>query len=228
MPITMPVAALGSSVLGAGASLLGARSAARATQRATDQAIDLQRQQYDQSRADLSPFMQAGYRAVGDYRDQISDLPAWSFGPQQYVQSPGFDYLLNRTLDQVEARGAAGGYRLSSAMLDRLADTTRGLLSQDYYQQQALSRQNYESDRNYRANGLYNLAALGQNAAAQTASANQGYANNVSNALLQNAANQGNAAMGAAGNFNNLLGQGLNAFAYHNNPPYGGVVKTGA
>lgn len=225
MPIaTVPGAIVGSSILGAGASLLGANSAARASQRATDQAVELQRQQYDQMRADLAPYVQAGYGALDDYRAQVADLPAWSFGPQDYVESPGFNYLLDRTLDQVQARGAAGGYRLSSAMMRQLADATRGLLSQDYYQQQALSRANYESDRNYRAGGLYNLAGLGQNAAAQVGNAGQGYASGVSNALLNNAATQGAAAQNAAGAVNNLIGQGLNAYVSYKTSPAGATA----
>lgn len=214
----MPIGSIAPAVIGAGASLLGARQAAKSSQKATDAALALQERQYDLSRADMWPYIQAGIGALGDYRDNIANMPAWSFTPQTYQESPGLRYLVDRTLDQVQARGAAGGYRLSEPMLLQLAETTQGLLSQDYYQQQALSRANYESDRNFRTNGLYNLAGLGLNAAGQVSGAGQAYATTGANALLNSGAGQAAQAQSAAGTFNSLLQQGVDAYNARRRP----------
>jgi hypothetical protein len=204
----MPVAAVAPAALGAGASLLGANAAARASRRATDASLNLQRQQFDQIRADQQPYMNAGYGALEDLRGDLAAGSNWSFTPQQYVESPGFNYLLDRTLAQVQARAAAGGYRLSEATLQRMTDATRGMLSQDYYQQQGVSRANYESDRDWRTSGLTSLGGWGQAAAGQVGAAGQNYATQGGNALLAHGANQVAGARGVASDFNSLLGQG--------------------
>jgi hypothetical protein len=214
----MPIATAAPAIIGAGASLLGANSAARASRNATRSAMDLQRQQYDQTRADQQPYVQAGYDALGGYQDAINAPSTWAYGPQDYLESPGFNYLLDRSLDQVQARAAAGGYSLSSAAMRQLADTTQGLLSQDYYQQQGISRANYESDRNYRTGGLYNLTTLGQNAAAGVGTAGQTYANYAGNALIGDARYRGDAMKSAYGTAGDLIGKGLDAYAAGRQP----------
>lgn len=219
MPLPF-LATLGASALGAGASLLGANAAAKAQRRATEASLKLQKEQYDQTRADQLPYMTAGYGAVEDLQGDLQAGPTWAYGPEDYRQSPGFNYLLDQTLAQVQARAAAGGFRLSDATLARLAQSTGGLLSQDYYQQQGISRANYESDRNWRTTGLTNLAGWGQNAAGQAGMAGQNYASGANNALMSRGAAQGAAAMNKAGVVNSLLSQAADAYgAYKSRLP---------
>jgi len=56
-------AILAASVVGAGTSMLGASKASKASQKATDAQIAAQKAQYDQTRADLQPYVQSGYKA---------------------------------------------------------------------------------------------------------------------------------------------------------------------
>lgn len=79
----------------------------------------------------------------------------------------------------------------------------------------ALGNRAYETSRyDTQTGNLFNLANLGQGAAAQSNTAAQNYANSTSQNLFSNAANQGNAALTSAAQFNSLLGSGIGALTY--------------
>jgi hypothetical protein len=58
-------AMIGSAVIGGGASIYGANKAAKASKNATQAANDLQRYQYDTTRADQAPWRAIGGQAIG-------------------------------------------------------------------------------------------------------------------------------------------------------------------
>lgn len=60
----MAAAILGSAVVGGIASSSAAKKAAKVSGAASDKSLDLQREQYERSRQDLAPYVQAGYRGV--------------------------------------------------------------------------------------------------------------------------------------------------------------------
>ena len=77
----MPIVA--AAVIGAGASIYGAsrqasaaKSAANAQQRATDQTLQLQREQYNQTRADQEPWRQAGVGALNALANPTANFQA--------------------------------------------------------------------------------------------------------------------------------------------------------
>ena len=72
----MPVAAIvGASVIGAGASIVSAKKAAKAATKAADLSVAEQRRQYDQTRADQAPYRETGANAL--------DRPAGLYGVQR-------------------------------------------------------------------------------------------------------------------------------------------------
>jgi hypothetical protein len=68
------VAIAGSAVIGAGASIYAGNQAAGATKQGAKDATAAQLYMYDQSRADLAPYRNVGYSALGD----LSRLYGWS------------------------------------------------------------------------------------------------------------------------------------------------------
>lgn len=64
MAITTAAAILGAAVVGGAATAYAGSKAAKASETATATGTSLQREQYQQSRADQQPFMQAGYGAA--------------------------------------------------------------------------------------------------------------------------------------------------------------------
>lgn len=73
--------------IGAGTSLYENSKAAGAAQDATDKSLALQKQMYDTTRADLSPYSQTGVAALGNLR-QLTGLPA-NIAPTPSNPPPG-------------------------------------------------------------------------------------------------------------------------------------------
>lgn len=130
---------------------------------------------------------------------------------------------------QLNSGNAQNAAQLNSANALNAANLARS----DYQYAQGRADQNFNVDRAYgtdlalgnrayetsrydtATNNLFNLANIGQGAAAQTNQAAQNAANTTSNALFSSAAAQGNAALGSAAATNGLIGSGLNALAYY-------------
>jgi hypothetical protein len=68
--MSMAWIAVGTAVVGAGASIYGAKKSAGATSSASQRAIDAENKRFEEGRADLAPYRQAGYGAL----DMISQL----------------------------------------------------------------------------------------------------------------------------------------------------------
>lgn len=252
----MPFPILAAATLGAGAlsALSGnsaAKKAAEASRYATDQSIGLQREQFDRTQANLSPYMQAGSvglnglqeRAAGPgYTAADYSAPAgFSYSADDYQESPGLQFALDRGVGAINSQAAANGSMYSGKTLKDVGTFTantllkdfhneRGFAQGQYTDQRNFDRANYLDDRNYGANrydtqtGVHQyLAGTGANAAAGVGNAGMAYAQNAGNALQQNASNVGNAGLVQSSNFSNLLGQGLGALAYGG---FGGVSSS--
>ncbi len=161
-----------------------AGKAASAQNRASQQANALQSQMYENARADLAPYQQAGTNALGG-------LNALANGDYSAFQnSPDYQFALQQGMQGLDRSAAARGALYSGGQQADLISFAQGLASQNL--------------GNYR-NSLMQLAGMGQNAAGQIAGAGQGYAN----AYGQNANNaayaQGSAALTQGNNWSQAL-----------------------
>lgn len=86
MPLAL--ALVGSAIIGGGASMLASNHAANVSQQATDQSIAAQQAQYQQTRADEAPYVQAGYGALNALRDRLG-LPTQGAGATATTSQPG-------------------------------------------------------------------------------------------------------------------------------------------
>lgn len=196
----MPIGALiGSAVVGAGASIYGANKAASAQEKAANQASQLQKDQYAQTRADLAPYRDAGQTALGQYQGLLGmrGKDAQSAAMSQYTESPFLGQLVNRTTSAVEASRAARGGLFSGGAAQEIGDRAGQLYLGDY--------NNYLS----RIGGMTDM---GQNAATQTgqfgANAAAGQANSALAAGNAKAGGYANMANGV----NNALSQGAQLY----------------
>lgn len=199
----MPIVA--AAVIGAGASIYGAsqqasaaRDAANASKKATDATLALQREQYNQTRADQEPWRLAGQNALGQLANPNANFQA----------SPDYNFRMQAGLEGVTQNRAVSGLLNSGSAL-------RGL--NDYAQNTAASE--FGSWWNRQAG----LAGVGQAANQTNAQAGSAYANSSQNALMQNAQTQGqsayyagNAAAQGAGQVAGAIGWGIQ------NYPWGG------
>lgn len=154
-----------SGVIGGISGSKSADKAAKAQQNAADQATRESARQYDQTRQDLMPWMDAGRNAlVGLQQVQAGDFSG-------FRADPGYQWSQQQGLQALDRSAAARGSLFSGgADADRIA-FGQGLASQqfgDWYNRQAA------------------LAGVGQTTA-----------NQLGQFGAQNAANQGNALIGA-------------------------------
>ena len=102
-------AIIGSAVLGAGASIASGNKAAKAQQRAAQQAADVQRQQYEQTRADLAPYRDMGESAMQPYAGALGLMgpEGYQRALDGYTQSPFLARMVQDTTNAVDASRAA-------------------------------------------------------------------------------------------------------------------------
>lgn len=183
----MPVAAVAiPAVAGlAGAAIQGraAGKAASAANRASEQANALQQQQYQQTRSDLSPYLQEGQNALAG----ISRLNAGDYSGFQ--NSPDYLFALQQGQQGVERSAAARGGLYSGGNLADLTNYAQGMASQQLGQ--------------YR-NSLMSLANMGASSGSALAGVGQNYAGAVGNNLANGANATGSAALTQGNNLSQL------------------------
>lgn len=196
--ISIPTGAaiLGAGALGAAGSvasgMIGSSAAEKAAQEqaaAAQQAAQMQMQMFQQTQANLSPFVQAGQGGTQALQRLTGTNPGGNpltapltkpFAPtmEQLAQTPGYQFVLDQGLKSTQNSYAAQGLGQSGAALKGAANYAEGLAGTTYQSQ----FQNYLAQNQQIYGMLGGLSSLGENAAAMTGS-------------------QGLQASGAAGNF---------------------------
>jgi hypothetical protein len=198
MPAVVPLVGVAAGVYSASRQSRAARDSARASSDATQASIDEQRRQYDLTRSDQRPFLDAGYDALGRQQRIIDG------DYSQFQNSPDYTYAYDEMQRGIE-RGAAsrGGLYNGGTSVD-LAKHLGGLANQNL---------------NSYWNKLAGRAGQGQVTASGLGALGAGMANNISSLNMTNAANQASsyqqradalsgAAFGAAGLFGNWYNGG--------------------
>lgn len=186
MPWGVAIAAVG-SVVASNNAKKGAKSAANASQAASDAQVEEQRRQYDQSRTDQLPFLQAGEGALKRQEAYLSgDTSGFeNSADYKFAVDQGFKGL-NRGLAR------SGGLWSGGGDADRIA-LGQGLATQ--------------YGNNY-WNKLAGQAGQGQNSANTLGGLGANMAGAIGNAYGNNALAQGQSAYGRA-NANNSAIAGL-------------------
>lgn len=180
-----PVTAItgGATIFGAASSSSAARSASRAQQQSADAATAEQRRQFDLTRADQQPWLQAGQNALSRLQD-----------PSAFQADPGYAFTRSEGMRGIERSAAARGGATGGNALRALTQFNAGLADQAYgnwWNRQA------------------GLAGAGQASAQSIGAFGQQTANNIGNNLM--AAGDARAS-GIVGQSNALTG-GLSSLA---------------
>lgn len=189
----MPWGAVIGAVVGGIAQNSAAKKGAKATDQSSQRSIDEQRRQFDLTRQDQMPWLDAGRGALGD----MQRLMGGDFS--KFYQSPDYTFARDQGLQSLE-RGAAarGGMYSGGADADRMRFAS-GLASQNYG--------NFYSR-------LQSMAGQGQTTASNLGQMGMGMANNIGNSLM-NAGNARASAYQQQGNNWAQLAGGLgNMFTY--------------
>lgn len=122
-------------------------------------ATGVSREMYEQGRADLAPFREAGLGAIGRYQELLRD-------PSKVKETPGYQFRMEEGLEGVMRKGAAGGKLFSG-------ETGKGLV--EFGQQYATSEYDKALQREFSLAQMGATAASGQ--AQQAGTAGQTLAN---------------------------------------------------
>jgi hypothetical protein len=138
---------------------------------------------------------------------------AFTYNPNKYVASPGYDFRRNQGLLALDRTAAANAGLQSGAALKAAARFGGDLAAQDYREfdardyARALDAYNSSVARsNTGYNRLAGLADVGQTAGTQIGTAGQNYATNVGNLTGQAGQATGAGYLGAGSSINNLFG----------------------
>lgn len=156
--------AVGSAAVGVIGGIMGNRSASKgadAAARAQMAAIEEQRRQYDQTRTDSMPWLQAGQNALGGLQGLLSD-------PNSIQDSNAYQFRFNQQLQGLDRSAAKNGSLYSGGHRADLMNYSGGLASQEFGNQW---------------NRLAGLAGVGQATASNLGQLGQQSAGNIGNAL---------------------------------------------
>lgn len=183
----------GGSVLGGILGGKGAKKAAKAQVQVAREGLALQKQMFEQGRADLAPWREAGGQAIGQGLAMLQ--PGYD-----YTASPGYDWRFNEGQRAVEGSAASKGLLMSGGNLKDLTRFGQGLAAADY---------------NDQFNRTMAVASGGQQAATNSANFGQNYANSATNTLgnigqakASGYAGVNQAIQGTLGNLMTLYGMG--------------------
>ncbi len=193
-------AVVGSAVIGAGA----ANKAASTQASAANRAAELQNEQYQQTRQDQMPWMQAGRAAL----DKLTPLATnyQKFGMGQFQADPGYAFRLSEGQKALDRSAAARGGLISGGALKAAQRYGQEMGSQEYTN--AFNR--YQTERAAQLNPLQSLAGVGQTTAQQLGAAGAANAANVGNLMTSGAAAQAAGYVGGANALTSGLGTYMN------------------
>ena len=194
----------GAVVVGSVVSSQAAKSGAKTQAAAADRAGELQQQQYEQTRQDQMPWMEAGEAALNKLAPLASNYQ--KFGQAQFEQDPGYAFRLSEGQKALDRSAAARGGLISGSALKAAQRYGQDFGSQEYTN--AFNR--YQTERNAQLNPLQSLAGVGQTTAQNLGQAGQNMATNVGGYMTGGAAATAAGQMGQANAINQGLGSYMN------------------
>jgi hypothetical protein len=193
------MAAAGSTLLslfGANKQAGAAKDAANISAAATREQTQLQRDMFNEQKANQAPYLAAGTNALAQLTQGTAPGGQFSrpFSMADYQADPGYGFRLGEGLKAMSHQAGARGGLISGQTMKGMEEYRQGLASQEYGN--AFNR--YQTNRANMLQPLQSLAGVGQSANNALAQGGQSYANQAGQYGMTNAANQGNAALAGA------------------------------
>ena len=208
MAAAVPLAIVGGSIIGGALANRGAKKAGDAAADAADAQTKVQWNMYNQNREDLAPWREAGVRSLADLERVQGTYEGAVMDPNQYKQSPGYNWLEQQGRAAVNRQSAAQGQFGSGRHQKDLMQYGQGLALQDY--------QGYLGRLESLMNRYAGTSQVGQTASGQIAGLGANAANQVGSAQYASQINQGNARTGLYQNLSNIGTNATNQFMLNN------------
>lgn len=203
------------SLISGGVGLLAQDKAVDAQTKAAEDARNLQLQMYNQNRADLAPWREAGVGALNQINSRMPEFTR-RFGMSDYEQDPGYQFRLSEGEKGINRAAQARGLWDSGSTLKALARYNSNMGSQEFGN--AYNR--FTQDQTNAYNKLSNLAGLGQTSAQQTATLGGQYAANAGELGMQGANARASGYIGGANTIANAINQGISGYQQNQYMPY--------
>jgi hypothetical protein len=209
MPFVSAAIAAGGAIAGGALGMSGASKQANAALQGTEDSLALQKQEYNQNRADQAPWRQAGGQAVSTLSSMVEPGGSLShnFGAQDFQTDPGYDFRLQQGQQALDRSAAAKGNLFSGGTLKANDQYNQGFASNEY--QNAYNR--FQENRGTQYNQLAGLAGMGQTSVAQTGAAGSQYGANAGNTMFQGQTQAANAQAAGLGAMSQGINQGINS-----------------
>ena len=225
----MPIGAVGGAILGsavigaissdsaADAQAEAAGSASAAQLQAQRESNALQKEMYDQNRADMQPWREAGMGALSQLSTGLRQGGDFNrnFTMADFQADPGYAFRQAEGQKAIDNSAAARGSSLSGATLKALSRYGQDYASNEY--QNGYNRWN--NDMSTRYNRLAGVAGTGQTATQQIGAYGQNTASNIAqgnmntaNQVASNIIGAGNARASGYVGMANALSGGANSY----------------
>ncbi len=203
-------AVIGSAVVGGVMQGNAAKDAANTQAGATDRAAAATERQYQQNRADMTPWREAGVTALN--QQTAGMVPGGDFNRDftlsDFTADPGYQYRLDQGREALEGSAAARGQLLSGGTLKALTRYGQDQGSGEY--QSAYQR--FNADRDRRFNRLSAVAGTGQTATNNIATMGAAATESSNTSRVSSADTQAAGTIGAANGLVNGMNSAVNGY----------------
>lgn len=191
----------------AAAGIAGSVLGSNAQSSATKKGIKEQKRQFDLTRADHMPWIQAGTTAIGQLGQGTAAGGDFNrdFTAADFQADPGYAFRLREGQRAIESSASARGGVLSGGALKAATEYGQGFASNEF--SNAYNR--FNNDRTLRFNRLASISGLGQTAANQVGVLGANAATEIGDLYTQG----GNATAAGYAGASNALGNGLNSLS---------------
>lgn len=204
------VATVGGALVSGAIASDSSRRAANTAADASRNASATQLRMFDQTQANLAPFMQQGRTSLADIGSQFGTAGApgnQPFDLTKFQESPAYKFNLQQGQQAIDKAASARGNYYAPQTLQDISKFSQGMASNEF--QNAFS--NYNTNQNNVFSRLNQLAAGGQNAAANLGGISAGVGQSVGGNIANAGAYQAAGVLGQGTALNNIVGQGTNA-----------------
>jgi hypothetical protein len=202
--IAQGAGAVASASIQAGAT----NNAANKQYQAAEDALGVQRDQYNQQQQNIQPYLNTGYGALNQLNTDPSLTAGFSYDASNLQNDPGYQFQLQQGLQALQRSQAATGIT-GGAAAKAAEQYGQGLASTSYNTAYNRAFNTFEANQGNKRNTLLSLAGLGQTGVQQAGQAGANYANNASD-ITQGIGNVGAAQSIGLGN---ALSSGVNGVA---------------
>lgn len=205
-------AIVGGAVVGGLIQSNAAKSAANTESNASNYAISAQEAMFNQEQANMQPYLNAGYTALGDLNQE---MPGWNAAATptaaQVESTPGYQFQKQETLSALGASESAQGATYGTGTMAAMANYANNVATTGYNN----AFQNYQTSINNAYGRLAGIANIGLGGAQNLNNNATAVGANIGNNATAAGTAQAAGTIGSANAINSSIGTATNGLMYN-------------